>query len=101
MTVNILSTSVNIQWEEPQWDVRGITRGVEVNCTDGSQYISDLHNISDFSVSLRGINLKVPLNCCHIVFTMEGNGPQKCDEYTAKHQRMLNSELLDITCYIE
>ena len=100
MTVNILSTSVNIQWEEPQWDVRGITRGVEVNCTDGSQYISELHNISDFEVgvSLRGTNLNVPVNCCHIVLTTEGNGPQKCAEYkyTSQIRQMANSKFMDI-----
>ena len=81
MTFNILGTTIlNIQWKEPLWDVRGITRFVEVNCTDGSQYISELHNISNFGVSLKGTNWNVPVNCCHIVLTTEGNGPKKCDE---------------------
>ena len=98
MTVNILSTRLNIRWEEPQWDVRGITRGVEVNCTDinGSQFISELYNISDFGVSLRGTNLNVPVNCCHMVLTTEGNGPQKCDEYK-QLQRIVNGKLIDAT----
>ena len=98
VTVNILSTArLNIQWEEPQWDVRDITRGVQVNCTDGSQYISELRNISDFQVqlALRGTNLNVPVNCCHMVLTTEGNGPHKCDEYTPQ---MAKGKLIWTSC---
>ena len=99
MTVNILSARLNIQWEMPLWDIRGIARGVEVNCTDGSQHISELHNISDFGVSLKETNLNVPVNCCHIVLTTEGNGPKKCDKYPPQLQRMVNGKLVDSTCY--
>ena len=97
MTVNILSTTrLSIQWQEPQWDVRSITRGVQVNCTDGSQFVSELHNISDFQaqLALRGTNLNVPVNCCHMVLTTEGNGPQKCEEYTPQFQQMAKGKLI-------
>lgn len=77
------NTSLNLYWEKPQWDTRAITRGIQVNCTDGSQHVSERYNISDFKISLSmGLNLNIAVTCCIEVLTTEGRGPRKCDRYT-------------------
>lgn len=77
------NTSLNLYWEKPQWDTRAITRGIQVNCTDGNQHVSEQYNMSNFKISLNmGLNLSVVVTCCIKVFTTEGMGPRKCDRYT-------------------
>lgn len=83
VTVNFVSNdTLYIQWEKPLWDTRNITRGVEINCSDTSQEVTETRNISDFEITVTRLNLNAMVTCCQVLLTTEGTGPLKCGRFS-------------------
>ena len=71
-----------LQWEEPSWDVRNLTRGVGINCTDANREIFEIRNVSDYKVILTELNFNVTVTCCLVPITTKGNGHVICEEFS-------------------
>ena len=71
-----------LQWEEPSWDVRNLTRGVGINCTDANREIFEIRNMSDYEIILTELNFNVTVTCCSVPITTEGNGHVICEEFS-------------------
>ena len=84
MTLNLIkiegAPALILQWEEPSWDVRNLTRAVEINCTDTSQEILEFRNVSDCEIILTELKFNVTITCCLVPITTKGNGPVICEE---------------------
>ena len=85
MTLNPQSVgtpTLLLQWEEPLWDIRNITRAVEIKCTDTNKEIVEIRNVSDYETILTGLELNKTITCCLVPLTTEGNGSITCDKYS-------------------
>lgn len=84
MTLNLIelegAPALILQWEEPSWDVRNLTRAVGINCTDTSQEILEIRNVSDYEIILTELNFNVTIVCCSVPITIKGNGSVICEE---------------------
>ena len=83
-----------LRWEQPSWDVRNITRAVEINCTDTSQEILEIRNVSDYEIILTGLSLNMTITCCLLPVTIEGNGSIMCDEYSFVKEGVHNAIII-------